>query len=340
VLALSLWLVPIVADAQATLLSPPPIGRRMQVLHADVPALLKSDDAVDQAWGAWIAGRDHLPEAIPLLEWLVNRQLANPGEGAAYALAYSLDALIELGASPPSELLHRISVRRPVDALVLASANNGEMDAVLLSVLEAHDGLVWFGAANLLLARRSPRLAAGLLAGLQITGTLRIIDGNTGFGVGSGGGSTCCVGGMGAPRTDMPPRIAYVLRGGHAAGRRLLADGPTPVYYERLVGDRTATACAQVSEDGGGSPADRLRYIGALMPRTPLPIAAAESRDLRWHSRLDVGAASQAFRLDLEARYARMIDALASGWSLLDVDHRALAPGIRIDVIDARSHQP
>jgi hypothetical protein len=340
VLALALGLAPSVADAQATRHSPAPIGGRMQALHAEIPALLKSDDAIDQAWGAWIAGRDQLTQAVPLLEWLVARQLVNPGDEADYALAYSLDALIQLDASPPSELLHRISARRPVEALFLASGGNAEMDGVLLSMLGEHDGLIWFGAANLLLARGSPRLAAGLLAGLHLSGTLRITDGSAGFVAGSASGFTCCMGGIGAPRTDLPPRIAYVLRAGHAAGQQLLADGPTPVYYERLVGDRIATPCAPRSEHGGGTPTDRLRYLAALMPRTPLPIAAAESRDMRWHPGLDVAAATLAFRLDLEARYARMIDGLAFGGFLLGADRGALAPDVRIDVVDARSRQP
>jgi hypothetical protein len=88
---------------------------------AIVRGLLESPDAKAQAWGAWYAGRDVMTDLIPGLIAVVS-QHANAGTLAEHAARdVALDALIQLRAEVPADLIARLVEDKPEHALILAA---------------------------------------------------------------------------------------------------------------------------------------------------------------------------------------------------------------------------
>src|SRR5687768_9346217 len=88
-----------IAQARPTNLASPTDNHR-----ADVIARLRSADPREQAWGAWLSGRDVMPETIPLLQRVVHARAASVGLADTAALDIALDALIQLQAKVPPDL--------------------------------------------------------------------------------------------------------------------------------------------------------------------------------------------------------------------------------------------
>ena len=285
------------------------------------------------AWQAWIAGRDHITSAQPMLEGIVEDRI--DAEPYAPAVDFALDALIQLHAPLRPELLGRVAVRRPVEALVFLAREPGMAgDAVLLSLLERRHGYEWFAAANLLLQRAPPGFTAQLLTGLRIVAWLTLSDEGHALagGAGEGGGIACGVMGT-AP--GMPPWPWYRLAD-VGDGRPLLAGGPRPIYLERTVMPAGTPPYRGGPLMAGPTAADRLRYVSALAGPQDL-LSASERRGARAYPGFDIGRARDEFRDDLLARHAALVRDLVVAGHLTANEAADLTLDIDMRVTDLRS---
>ena len=314
---------PVIAAQSRT----PGVERRSDDPRSQAIALLQSADARQQAWGAWLSARNVLPEMIPLLQQVVSTRITSMVMADAAAADQALDALIQLNAEVPPDLLLLVYERRPAQALVLLSKNREDVEDALLTLMRREGGLPWFAAANLALARKLPRSAFVLLEGMQITATLVVSeDGNNGLGPGSGGGSAGC-GGIGRAE-GLPPWPSFELTSFAASGVVVLAAGPTPIYYQRSVSRAGQTPAFRQVTMRGPSTADRLKYLAALagFDASTLPLTGYESYPLAWQGPASVDAEVVRIREDVRRRYALLLKALMEARALAVEDANALQP--------------
>lgn len=294
-------------------------------------ASTQGDDLRVQAWRVWIAGRDHDESAQPMLEAIVAERI--DGEPWHPLVDYGLDALIQLRAALPPDLLARIVEERPVEGLILLShVDDGSADGVLLRTLARAQSHEWFAAANMVVRRRPAGAVAHLLAGLRIAVTITVSDtGRAGSGSGFGGAIGC---GMYSRQPGMPPWPSYGLTSDADAGDVVLALGPTPVYYQRWV------SAAGVGPSRGGltidgpTAADRLRYVEAMTGRSAaFPDGVHHS--VRRNPTLDTAALGARLRRDLEHRYAAFVRDLVATGFVSPAEAAALALEVAVTVVDA-----
>jgi hypothetical protein len=309
---------------------------RLLPARIDVAPLLQSFDPQRQAWGAWIAGRDRIEQAQPMLEQLVAATI--DGDPYAPPVDFALDALIELDAELPTDLLARIAERRPIEGLILLShLDDGAADTVLLAMLDRERGYGWFAAANQLFFRRPAGYVAHLLAGLRIQVRLTISDdGGAMSGSGAGGSIGC---GTYQSMPGMPPWPSYHLTTSAAPGYRVLATGPTPIYYDRRIGSTgTGRGGGGLSIDGP-SGADRLRYVAAVTGQTPA-LLGSEHHAVRRRQDLDVDAIEAELRRDVVRRHGLWLRHLVGSGFLTEAEGAGLAVDVEVTVFDSERRDP
>jgi len=245
--------------------------------RSDIDAMLRSSDPVQQAWGAWWSAHYVLPEMSELLQQIVSKRIVSVSADDAAAADLALDALIQLNAVVAPELAMLVYDRRPTQALVLLSKSGNDATPALLGLLQSQQGLPWFAAANLTLARRAPGLALTLLDGLEISATLTVSrNGGVSSHLARGFGARC--GGI-ALAKGLPPWPSYELTEIATPGVVVLALGPTPIYYRRTVSPAGQTPAAHSVTIGEPSAVDRLKYVAMLagFDTSDLPLHGVES---------------------------------------------------------------
>ena len=331
----------------------PPAAREPRAIVLD---MLQSPDAKQQAWGAWYAGRDHMTDLVPAIVAVVAERHLGSTMYELGATDIALDALIQLHATVPPDLLASLVDRRSTQALILAShehrvtakldnqedADDGGSSAVLLQVLQRaqaeQDADPWFAAANLLLERRTPGFGQTLLTDLHIIVDVYVSDdGHSGGGWGMVSSSIGC--GGDSPNTTLPPWAAYELTTYASAGVVVLSTGPTPVYYERKLSPAGVTPPAHSLRHSGPNLRERLRYVAALTRRDieRLPIRDHESHAIKWQGAAALVRAQQEFRADVERRFARMVSDMIDAKVLTRDEAATLAPTITVTLHDHRS---
>ena len=280
------------------------------------------------AWSAWNAGRDRDAGAASWLELMVSERI----DTAPWSppVDFALDALIQLNARLAPELLGRIAAKRPAEALVLLAREEDAGDTVLLDILSRERGDAWFAAANLLLPRKPPGIAARLLAGLRVQTWLTISDDGL-TSSGGGGGSIGC--GITGSALGMPPWPSYTFTSERASDDVLFADGPQPVSIRRTVQPAGEPPYRGGSFSGGPDGDDRLRYLAEVAGPQML-LHGSESHGMAWHPNLDLDAARADLRRDITERHAALVrDLVVAGWVSAD-DAAALTVQVDIDVVD------
>jgi len=307
------------------------------VVLAGVPAFAQNDAdspiARELAWGSWIAGRDRDATAIPWLTEIVEARIDT--DAWSPPVDFALDALIQIGARLEPQLLGRIARERPIDALVLLSSEpDGVADAVLLDVLARERGYRWFAAANLLLRRTPPGVAARLLTGLRIQVTLMLTDQeDTSWMCGGLGGSIG--GGILTRAPGMPPWPSYVLTDGDDldADEQLLADGPARVAVRRLVAPAGTGPRRGGADVDAPSAHDRLRYLAVLAgPQTLL--SGDEWRTMAWYPGIDVRATLVDLRRDVTERHAALVRDLVVAGYVTAEEAAGLTVQVDTEVVD------
>lgn len=291
---------------------------------ADVLALLQSSNPREQAWGAWIAGRDVMRDMIPPLQKLIASRLGTTTFPDMYVMDIALDALIQLRATVPPEAAMWVYDRRQPQALILLSMAGPAGDGALLRIAASEQGLPWYVAANVLLSRKTSGLGALLLDGLQIT-VVASESGNTGRAV---GGSSMVGDGVSGPTPGFPPIAHYRLTTGSRPGSVVVSNGPRAVYYERTVSQPGRGPMVNTLQISGPTDDERLAYIAALLDtdRSQLPIRAYESRAVPPRGAPGHQAALDEARSDVTRRYEILVRQMVEKSALTSVEVASLGP--------------
>ena len=313
----------------------PTPGALPQEPPPDLVTLLKSSDPRQQAWGAWYVGVGQLRELAPMVADIVRQQVRVPDRSWP-ALYVALDALIQLRVPLDAELLPELYAIRPPQALILASFTDKDGDAFLRGVLLSSTGHEWFAAANQLLARHASTLGSDLLASVHLKLTVNLVD--EGHGVGSGGSGSVGVGcGAGGLTPGMPPFAAYELTSFAHAGVTVLATGPKPIYYRRVVAPAGHSPAASVTAISGPTGDDRLLYVAALAGIEPsrLPLRGDEQKSVTIKDDSSLDTVVARLREDLSERYQRLV-AMLVAQNVLSPDAVIPQPQIDVEIADYR----
>ena len=309
---------------------------------SEVKDLLQSSRPQHRAWGARLAARDGRSELTPEIVKIAMTHVSGPTVDDHRCTSAALDALIQLGMPPPLDLLSLTYERWPTETLILAArlgelGNGKAADSVLFTLLARERGLVWFGAANLLLAHQARGFVSAVIRDLPLTATLFISS--------SGSEITSTqpphVTGdyaLGPVEPSYYPDVVdYRLSAWPTTGLSVLSTGPTSIYYQRVV------------SRGGFGPddppdsiatADRLTYAAAAAHVKQLPLSGSEAQGVTWRGAAALEADKRWVQRDVLRRYRDLIHSLREAGVLTQSEAAALpTPAINVVVEDLRPHK-
>jgi hypothetical protein len=299
-----------------------------------VDAKLHSDDSSDVAWGAFLAAEYQFKCAIPAIAERLQTTLSESDRNRRHHLtAALLDALIQLDAREPADVLLPFYSDWPIHTLILLGSASENRDSSLVALIGGASGERWYAIADLLLETRAAGFAARLLRDLSLTLNVRVSDLND-SGVSSGfGNGASHADGIGELPAGFPPYAHYSFGGGR--GAKVLALGPTPVYYTRIVRN-THQFPVWFNMGSGGGDYDRIRYLKELLKPEQVSLEATNFASVRWSNvqgfRQDVYAA----RRKLVEQYEQFIGALLRRQRLTEAEARILTAPITVTVVDNR----
>jgi hypothetical protein len=325
------------AAAQATPTEPATAALLRGVVARGTP-LIGTHSEADKAlaWWAYTAGRDRLRDRQAELERIVAERIDTTPDAAP--VDFALDALMQLEADVPAALLARIMRTRPTEALVLiARGGNAAADAILPDAVSSTKGYAWYAAANLALARRPSGVAAALLTGLRVRAAITISRLGTEMGL---GGSVLGIGHCAAAlHPGMPPWPASRLQGDTWGGAVLLAPGPTPIFWRRVVSEPgSGGGCIGGMSVEAPSTDDRLTYLAALIGR-PTGLSDRVHRGVRPGSKRAVQQARTSLRGEVERHHARLIAELVRANILTPAEASRLSVEVDVEVNDASAFE-
>lgn len=298
---------------------------------------LQSNDATEVAWGAFEAAKYHVVSAVPLLTANLVKELQGDAYARQAAELAILDALVQLGAQVPVDVLRSSFDRWPVPTLILLGNATGNRDALLLEYLNATSGIEWQAIANLLLQTEPPGFAFQLLNGLELRLHIYLTDASSAIGIGYGGGMET------GPNYSIavpgfPPLPDYQLSGA-AVGATVLSIGPETVYYTRRIAAGVPSFRPQIrSTSEKPADLDRVRYVNALVRKhvEAMPLPATTPVTIIWTDALTFRDDVSRHRSALETRYREIASLLAWTKDVTEGERQSLYPTIRIAVEDYR----
>ena len=302
-------------------------------IAADATRLLASADAKDVAWGAFTACQYHVVSAVPLITSALSRPLAGDRVAQEAAELVLLDALVQLDAKVPANVLQPLIARWPVPTSVLLANATGDRNEVLLPLVSSTDGAFWNGVANLLLVTRPPGFAMRLLTGLRLTLVVHVTNkANVGFGGGAGSSGEHSL--DAALAAGFPPLADYRFTSARP-GATVQSVGPRTVYYERRLQTQPTFSRFRYSNPEGPSNTDRVDYLNALIGER----RALEERTqptVVWRGAAALRRTVAEHRESVEQRYRTALGSLVVRGLLSEADSRSLTPQIVVRVQDER----
>jgi len=308
----------------------------------DVIARLGSKLTSERAWGAYLAGKNGVEDAIPKLVDLIRTVPHHKDKEGNLVVRAAFDALIRLKAAVrPKVLEPHLRARFQTQAMILFAPHAGNHPELLLRLLDAQTGRDFgpFGVAvgNLLLRHRVPGFAPRLLRELKFELSVMVFD--SGFG-GRGSSSRMLVR-SGDGRLDVPegfpPTVIYRLSTGKKAGAVLLVDGPDAVYWTRT--ERTGTRIGFGSSTRPHPRDDLARAwlcrLAKVSPKTA-PLRGFTHTSVTWSDDAGYVQHVAAQRDAILARYWKLVSALVTSEALALDEARALKPEVTITVEDKR----
>ena len=204
-----------------------------------VPQLLGSNTPRDRAWGAVLAGQNHLKEFVPELLGELDQHIQDMGFEEQLVSSCALDSLIQLDAAIPPDMLQPIfDLHHRAAAIILASNSVQGLEPNLLKLMDENlSDAEWLAIGNTLSEAKAPGFAASLLREIKIEVSVFVTDDpSAGYGIGGdfGSGSSNCGGGIRMP-DGFPPVAYYWLTTSPQHKSVALGPGPHPVYYGRGV---------------------------------------------------------------------------------------------------------
>ena len=202
---------------------------------------LASSDPRTVAWGAYVALRDHRAELIPQLieltrQYDVGARSYVPTDGHRAMLAI-LDALVQFGVKTQARDAARLFPEFPLHSILLLSHASDDATSSLLDIFEtkSEEPIVWLAVGNLLYERDNPEFVADVWSGLTIHVSLRVHMPNSEGRLGLGTGVSCGSFIVEKEKEIWPKIGTYGASVTVADGEVVLARGPDPVYYGRVV---------------------------------------------------------------------------------------------------------
>lgn len=310
----------------------------------EVGLRLASDEPARVAWGAALAGRLRLREAVPGLRAALRAWTRSGDEEAGRVRYFLLDALAELGTGlPGEELAPQLEGYLLPPALVIAARDPEAHGALLFALLQAHweqgDPDVRQAAGNLLAATKAAGFAAFLMRRLPLRLHVTVRDEDPAMmGVGTGGaGASFEVRSVALP-SSYPPVPRYRLTTQAEHGARLLAAGTTPVYWRRTEDERRGLVVEErrsaVSEPGPSVH----RWLSTLLrndlERLGLRLFRCEL--VRFEDAESYVRQVVAWRAEIEAAYADVARRLVVRGALTEAEAGALELPLEVEVADER----
>ena len=152
----------------------------------------------------------------------------------------------------------------------------------------------------------------------------------------AGGGAGC---GAGGRRADvLPPWPAYDLTTHGTTGVSVLAMGPVPVFYRRIVATTGQTPAFCDGFTDGPTGDHRIQYLGQLagLEERALPLRGYEFHSIEAEDAAMAEAGIQRVKSDVARRYAQLMSLLVNA-KLLPSEVAARAPDISVEVLDLRT---
>ncbi len=307
-----------------------------------VSAWLKSSDARTQAWGAFLVVRDRRQDAVPqLLEMLANYPVTEGATGDPHdAMLQVLDALIQLDAPVPLADAQRIYAEFPVQSLILLSRSKEETSPALLSIFQSEQRWpsAWLASGNLLLQRRAKGFAAKVIEGMTVHAVITVTQPGSGGGI--GGSMGCGIESPPAPKSGWPLVGVYQFGGcaqSLGTGDQVLAAGPDPATYRRVLTSDYATASLGLFNCNADRDLVREHYLSALLPSDEAPVRAHVSHTIFWQDAAAYNNDMASFIAGQQQVFAELARRLGESHLLSDEEVKTLRPALHIAILDWRS---
>ena len=231
--------------------------------------LLLSPRLIDKAWGADMAGANHMEALTGLLIFQLRAAApyrAAAWDGEEYACVQALlDTLIRLNAIVPADAIMPFRERWRVEAIILLSRNaQAAEDGLLAMRQEKLQWDEWLAVNNVLLRLRSPRRLERTLSELIIIHYFTVVDSPP-----MAGGIPGGIDGYAGPPPyrkfpqGFPVSRVYQFMLKQTEGFTLFAEGPHDVFYAG-VPVTTVRAWHHPGYLMSGSQEDRVEYMARL----------------------------------------------------------------------------
>lgn len=303
---------------------------------------LQSETPSVRAWGAYLAGKEGVAEAVPRLIDLIRAVPDYKDKEGRLVVRASFDALIRLKAAVPADVLEpHLSGRFAAQALILLTRAPKIPPALLLKLFDKQGGenLGQFGIAvgNVLCEKKVPGFASRLFGRVNLKLNVSLVDeGNLGFGVGGSIGGRFGDGRLDIP-PGFPPTVFYRLADRERKGAVLLADGPRPIswYRQEKTGERIGFGSSSSSIAVEKLAREWIAVLSGV-PEKELGIRATSSTSLVWSDAEAYKKHVAARRNAILAQYWKLVTTLLTKQILTLDEARALKPVVTVKVRDAR----
>jgi len=303
---------------------------------------LKSDSPGERAWGAYLAGRDGVADAVPLLTEMIRTVPEYKDKTGRLVVRAAFDALIRLKLPVRAEVLKpHLSGYFGTPALILLTRSPEALPEALLPLFGRYGSGMMGGhgiaVGNLLCKEKVPGFAARLLRGLKLDLNVSIVD--QGFG-GRGGSHSLGVsagdGRLNVPE-GFPPVAIYLLTDRERPDSVLLADGPRPIRWYRIErkGPRVGFGSVGSRVDFKELAREWLAVLSGI-PVKEQGIPETSSTSLVWSDGKTYLKHVTARRDAILARYWKLVAALMTKEVLALDEALALKPKVTVTVHDSR----
>jgi len=306
---------------------------------------LKSESAAERAWGAYLAGKEGVQDAIPLLVEAIRTVPGRKDDEGRLVLRAALDALIRLKAPVKAEILEpHLRAGFSTQALILLTRSPRTRPDLLFALFDRQGGSLMgeFGIAvgNLLCREKVPGFASRLLRHAREfeLHVLLVDEGRTG----GRGGSQRLGGGCGDGHVDVPegfpPTAFYDLTAGKRDGSVLLVDGPRPIRWFRTEreGRRIGFGTTGTRIDVDVLAREWLAVLAGL-PEEGRILPKSASTSLVWTDAAAYVKHVAARRDAILAGFWKFVAVLVEREALALDEARALRPVVEVEVSDVRA---
>jgi hypothetical protein len=306
---------------------------------------LRSADARERAWGAYLALRDQRRELLPRLSALVDAHPVTIGPLSVSdrdlhdAMQSVLDAIIQMGGRLPAPQAARLYPQFPAQSIILLSYGDPAADPFLLKIFreETRSTGAWLTAGNRLMDRKPQGFAAAVLDSFTVNASVLVVDRGADAGAGRGFAGSC-------PSGLPSPRVGWPVVGNYSFGGYgvLVSRGPAPTFYSRSLGAPAApgaaieTPCSYLGHDRNGLREQFLSSLAGDPAGNPL-VRSQFNKNIEWQNEAQYLRDLSAFIRDQQTFFSELRRKLMNAQLLTPEESAAAVISLEIQVVDKRS---